>query len=81
MNIEPDSEIPQVKSRFKKVSLILHPDKNNDPRADEAYGKFYQAYSEIMKDLNFLAEYNVPRRKKDTYQYQYGKGICKWLPL
>ena len=84
MNISPDSEIPEVKERFKKVSKKLHPDKNKDPRANEAYVKFHHSYSEIMKDLKFVEQTNLQRRKMHQTQnrpFQYGFGISKWLSL
>lgn len=84
MNISPDSELREVKERFKKVSKVLHPDKNKDPRAHEAYIKFHHSYTEIEKDLKFLAQYNVQRKKMfDTQNrpFQYGMGVCKWLSL
>ena len=38
----------QVRSAFRQLALLVHPDKNNDPRAGEAFAKLQKVMMIIM---------------------------------
>lgn len=50
LGIERNADNREIRKSFKKLALILHPDKNNDdPKAHEKFLKINRAY-EILKD-------------------------------
>ncbi|KAK9501647.1 hypothetical protein O3M35_012338 [Rhynocoris fuscipes] len=68
----PDKEI---KRAFRKLSLILHPDKNSAPDAEIKFRQLASVY-DILKDPNKRAKYNdvlengLPDWKQAVYYYR-----------
>ncbi|PIO77280.1 DnaJ domain protein [Teladorsagia circumcincta] len=62
LQIEPDSDIELAKKKFKKLSLLIHPDKNPDDRdrADQAFDIIKKAMKQIENPLEL-------NRCKDCY--------------
>ncbi|EFA05253.1 uncharacterized protein LOC103313326 [Tribolium castaneum] len=48
--LEPGASLDEVKTHYRKMALVLHPDKNlNDPTATEKFQEFQNAYEDILK--------------------------------
>ncbi|XP_044261236.1 uncharacterized protein LOC123009175 [Tribolium madens] len=48
--LAPGASLTEVRKHYKKMALILHPDKNlNDPAAVEKFQRFQNAYEDILK--------------------------------
>ncbi|VDO36119.1 unnamed protein product [Haemonchus placei] len=62
LQIDPDSDIELAKKKFKKLSLLIHPDKNPDDRdrADQAFDIIKKAMKQIENPLEL-------NRCKDCY--------------
>ena len=41
----------EVTKAFRKQSLLVHPDKNSDPRAEEGFKKLQAAYSQLKEEV------------------------------
>jgi hypothetical protein len=49
----PEFNLPDIKSSFRKLALILHPDKNgNTPEATDAFRKTHEAYETLKEYLS-----------------------------
>ncbi|KAK6041017.1 cyclin domain protein, partial [Cooperia oncophora] len=62
LQIDPDADIELAKKKFKKLSLLIHPDKNPDDRdrADQAFDIIKKAMKQIENPLEL-------NRCKDCY--------------
>ncbi|ETN75130.1 hypothetical protein RB195_006630 [Necator americanus] len=62
LQIDPDTDIEVAKKKFKKLSLLIHPDKNPDDRdrADQAFDIIKKAMKQIENPLEL-------NRCKDCY--------------
>ncbi|KHJ75226.1 DnaJ domain protein, partial [Oesophagostomum dentatum] len=62
LQIDPDTDLETAKKKFKKLSLLIHPDKNPDDRerADQAFDIIKKAMKQIENPLEL-------NRCKDCY--------------
>lgn len=47
LGVEPTATSAEIKKRYWRLSLLIHPDKCSHPRANDAF----QAVSKVSKDL------------------------------
>merc|ERR1711937_302611 len=75
LNLRFDCTLDDVKKRFRKLSLLIHPDKSNHPRANQAFKCIQDALSEILDEqsrnelhhiLGLALEDVQKDRKKET---------------
>ena len=53
LKVTPKSSREDIKKAYKKAALAVHPDKNPDSTANEAFNKVQKAYSDIEKCKDF----------------------------
>jgi hypothetical protein len=58
LNAHRGASPDEIKKSYRKMSLLLHPDKNPDPAAAQALIKVNEAY-EVLKDPYRRAEYDA----------------------
>jgi hypothetical protein len=50
LGVEKGSTEEEIRVAFRQLALAVHPDKNRDPRAGEAFAKVQQAFSGLSKE-------------------------------
>lgn len=48
LNIKKDATDTDIKKAYKKLALVLHPDKNHAPGAAEAFKSTYTCFGDIL---------------------------------
>eukprot|EP00899_Mesostigma_viride_P004210 jgi/Mesvir1/13790/Mv15955-RA.1 len=75
LNLKFDAGKEDIKKQYRKISLMIHPDKCHHPQAKEAFGVLQKAYEELQNDalmdnlratLNFARELVVNEHKKEV---------------
>ncbi|XP_055644325.1 dnaJ homolog subfamily C member 18-like [Toxorhynchites rutilus septentrionalis] len=61
LNVSEDASGSLIKDSYKKLALLLHPDKNKAPGAEDAFKSVANAYT-VLTDDEKRAKYNVSRR-------------------
>ena len=72
LGITRDASAAEAKKAFHKLALRLHPDKNKQPLAEEAFKRVEEAHR-TLSDRRLRAEYDLTlpsRHGARTYQYQ-----------
>lgn len=86
--IDPDDSIEQIKKQYKKLSILLHPDKNlgNQENAQKAFDAVVKAYkmledeksrekaSEIVEEAKYKLNKDIQEKRKRMRQ-QYRKDV------
>jgi len=58
LGCSPSNSREQITTEYRKRSLLVHPDKSNDPAAHEEFEKINNAYS-ILSDYTKRREYDL----------------------
>ncbi|XP_071693416.1 uncharacterized protein [Rutidosis leptorrhynchoides] len=61
LEVEPFCHINLIKKQYKKLALILHPDKNTSPASEDAFKLVNEAFS-VMSDKIRRKEYDMKLR-------------------
>ncbi|XVE82203.1 hypothetical protein DITRI_Ditri15bG0128500 [Diplodiscus trichospermus] len=72
LGVDEDAGIELIKSRYHKLALQLHPDKNQHPKAEVAFKLVSEAYT-CLSD-------NVRRRAFNTERWKYFCMECNRIP-
>lgn len=67
MQIEPETSIEQIKKRYRSLSILVHPDKNQDNK--ERAQLAFEVVNKAWKTLE-----NEPTRKKCLDVYEEAKA-------
>merc|ERR1711902_357614 len=51
LGVPEGSTDEEIRQAFRQLARIVHPDKNRDPRAGEAFAKVQQAFSGLSKEV------------------------------
>lgn len=69
LNVTKECKEIEIKKQYKKLALLLHPDKNKAPKSEDAFKKISQAFSclrfffkkKIYKNWNNTIEVTLTR--------------------
>ncbi|PLW82355.1 DNA-binding protein [Kineobactrum sediminis] len=67
LGIEPDAELKDIKSAYRKLARKYHPDMNPGPESEEKFKEVVEAW-EALKDPGRRAEYDELRRAGGSRQ-------------
>ena len=62
LGVSKNSSPSEIKSAFKKLSLVVHPDKCKHKEAANAFAKLKNAY-DLIKHGNYNYDYTMPKPK------------------
>jgi len=61
LGVPPDSSQEQIRKHYKKIAVLVHPDKNKQAGAEEAFKVLQRAFELIGEPVrNFYLKYWVP---------------------
>ena len=81
LEVSPSASLGQVKKAYRKLTLKIHPDKNNHPRADEAF-KLISSEVEMLMDINRRLKYDHQLLQKSSpflIFVKAGKSLTSFL--
>lgn len=67
LGVTPHSSAEQIKSAYRKLAQIHHPDKNNSPGAHNTFITIHEAYTILYNDA-LRKKYNEEYRHNQNYQ-------------
>ncbi|CAF4958814.1 unnamed protein product [Pieris macdunnoughi] len=76
MGVSPEASAQEIKSAFKKLTLKLHPDKNDAPDADVQFRNLVSVHN-VLKDQGKREKYNevlkngLPNWRSAIYYYRH----------
>lgn len=73
LGLSKTASTDEIKKAYRKKSIKVHPDKNKDPKADEAFKKLSQAYATLSDDQK-RATYDRFGNEEDFLRAQQGQG-------
>jgi hypothetical protein len=75
LEVEKDANDATIKKAYRKLALMLHPDKNTAPRAEEAFKKLSEAFN-CLSDGNRRATYDQfgTESPETRMRRDYGEG-------
>lgn len=54
LGVSPDCPQEQIKKHYKKIAVLVHPDKNKQPGAEEAFKILQRSFELIGEQVSFL---------------------------
>ena len=74
LNIPINSDELLISKKYKKLSLLIHPDKTKNEKANEAFDILNKAYQELQKAENRLKYKNVWKRAHELVKKEIKKN-------
>ena len=71
LGVDRRASAAEIKKAYKKLAREFHPDKNQDPQAENRFIEVSEAY-EILSDAE-------KKRNYDQHGFQVGVCVCGWL--
>jgi DnaJ family protein C protein 8 len=71
--LTPDSSDDEIKKQYRTISLLVHPDKNQDPSAADAFHILEQAYKTLQDTDKRKTFQRIYREAKERVQYDREK--------
>ena len=72
-----EENLKKLKIEFKKVALLVHPDKSSHPKAAEAFMKLYNAYEILSSQLNNCNSSKSECSKSKSETNTSSSGSCQ----
>jgi len=73
LGVKKDVGEDELKKKFRKLSLKVHPDKNKSPRAEESFKKVAAAFS-CLKDTEKRRTYDLGGGNDNMFATDQGRG-------
>lgn len=75
LQVEPDSTVDQIKKRYRSLSILVHPDKNQDnkDRAQQAFEAVNKAWKTLENDVTRKRCLDIYEEAKDRTDHM----VCK----
>jgi DnaJ family protein C protein 8 len=81
LDLRFDSCLDEVKKQFRKLSILIHPDKSKHPKADQAFKIIRDAHDEILDDERREKLHYVLRIAMENVHKDRDKEIMKDMTL
>lgn len=80
LQIEPDLSVEQIKKRYRSLSFLVHPDKNQDnmERAQLAFEAVNKAWKTLENDVTRKKCLDIYEEAKDRTDHMVS-SLCKQL--
>lgn len=72
LNVQENATEAEIKKSYKSLVLKVHPDRNKDPRASEAFSVLTKAYENMKKGVTKESHSPPPYAEGNTYRNAYG---------
>jgi len=69
LGVKKDASDKEIKQRFRQLALKYHPDKNNDPKAEETFRSIAEAY-DVLSDPTKRHQYDT-QGHQSSYSYSF----------
>lgn len=81
LQIEPEATVEQIKKRYRQLSILVHPDKNQDDkeRAQRAFDIINRAWKILENDLGRKKCLDVYEEAKERTDHMVRWNFCKIL--
>ncbi len=73
LGLKPNAEEKQIKSAYRKLAKLYHPDVNNDPNSHQLFIKINEAYAKLIND-DLVDE--IPHYKEE-FQKKHNRPISE----
>lgn len=77
LQVEPDSTIDQIKKRYRSLSILVHPDKNQDnkERAQQAFEAVNKAWKTLENEVTRKRCLDIYEEAKDRTDHMVNEKI------
>lgn len=80
LQLEPDTPVEQIKKKYRSLSMLVHPDKNQDKKeqAQQAFEVINRAWKILENDLTRKKCLDVYEEAKDRTDHMVSQFHCSY---